>query len=451
VALPIKINLQLSSTQEGGQPYMIIKNINNLTNKFLKGTHGTAIYNFSFNDTNKKETKESTYIGAGSFTAVFGITQIGSTKKLVLRVQDTITEEQNDSFIEKYKLEKNILPNNLPLILFYGELLNTDGNSFVPNYFYTIMEYCNTDFDSLSEKHKILIIKSLCNALEILSDNKYFLHDLKLDNIGFNDRNDAIIIDYDAKTLIKYLNTGVYINDVLTGTYLPCYVMIPSILKYYEFTNYNQFLKEKHDKHAVMGFADIIVRLFFDKLFMNPLKTSYYSDPVRILYSGNVCYDNNDNVLKLNTPKKFCKYDNETQVMKLASPGVFNDTIQNLSDLDKINQYVQFIYSKKDYSSELSSLLKKILFDKDNNKGLLHPDYERITTYKEINKILTEFKSTTPAPKRPAPKRPPPAKPLGTSETPSTSQSGGYYYKKYLKYKKNICILEINKDIVLLI
>jgi hypothetical protein len=389
-AKPIKLDLQLTNHNMNGgngvHPNRILRTMNNLTYKYVIGKDANQNeYVFYFNDDNTKTFKNnSKYLGAGDNTAVFVIEckkPDDFQKNIVLRVSGR--EYDNKKFIIKYNNDVSVVDQALPKILFYGELKDHLGNSFEPSYKHTIMLKYMTNFDILSAHNKLLILKSLLHTLIKLDEAGYFLFDLKLDNIGYDNEYNCILIDYDMDTLVKYKKGAhEYIPDDLkyVGTYIPLYVM--KSMQDLERDGHNKLIGSKYDKFSVAGIATIIVDLFFKPIqYINAiLKKNDPNVNLRVLYIGGEFYDADNN--RLNYEEADFSNNKRWSI----------HGTQNISNINIMTDFIEKLICIDDINMDSCMLLKKILLDNVTDSGLMHPIYENIPAYNQILQSLEDFK-----------------------------------------------------------
>jgi hypothetical protein len=208
---------------------------------------------FDFNDKNKIQNM-SYYLGAGAFTAVYGVniknikhksefnSELFSNKdKLILRVFD---DNNLNEFIKNWIIHKKLYPENIIDIYLHGNVYIIDGDEILKLGQYVITReyydhtYILENFD-LGQKMKLIL--SILEFLEKIK-NKYQYYDLKLSNIGCDlnkDKITLILLDYDKTTLSK--------NPInYTNTYFPLCV-----------------LNGDKDNIHLGGLSEIIYRLFY--------------------------------------------------------------------------------------------------------------------------------------------------------------------------------------------
>jgi len=217
---------------------------------------------FEFNQRNKihkwsTRLVESYYLGAGAFTAVYGI-NIKNIKrksdfnselfsnKLIFRVFD---DEKLDKFIKNWVIHKKLYPENIIDIYLHGDVHIVNEKRFPKLGQYVITrEYYDHKYilENFNLKQRMKLLLSILEFLEKIKD-KYQYYDLKLSNIGCTldkdkdkDNITLILLDYDKSTLSK--NPKKYSN-----TFFPLCI-----------------LDGNNDNIHLGGLTDIIYRLFYE-------------------------------------------------------------------------------------------------------------------------------------------------------------------------------------------
>ena len=138
----------------------------------------------------------------------------------------------------------------------------------------------------LKNKQKFDLVINLLELLQKMYEKKEFHADLKIENIGWNDKMEVILIDYDEDTIVA-INTGyIYLKSKLDK---PFYQIIKTSIIPPYIINIDQKEIEKYDMYSIMGVSNIIFNLEF-KLkdnsdlfsiypFMNLINKSYDQIP----------------------------------------------------------------------------------------------------------------------------------------------------------------------------
>ncbi|AYV82482.1 MAG: hypothetical protein Hyperionvirus1_61 [Hyperionvirus sp.] len=323
----------------------IIESMNYTTTTELHLISEDASVAFKFDELMNNQLLEDTYkyLGRGSYTAVFGIKQ--SEKMFVLKIIMT----NPDPLVEKYMLDKKLLPLNIPDILYYGKLTIFDRPD---DLYYIISPYYDTKFSILSFANKKKLLSDLLNSLIYLNTLYYFIGDLKLDNLGFDHEFNYVIIDYDMNTLTKYRTAAGYLTFKSTGTYTPLYAL-------------NSESAERFDKIDTLALADIIFSLFFTKLN----KGGQYIKTIDALYFEKNVALNKDKLIIL--PGR-----GRSHVV----------SVSNLSNLPLIKAFIASIKCLDSIDPANCLILKTILIN--DNGGLLHYAYDKIPSYSDILKLI---------------------------------------------------------------
>jgi hypothetical protein len=155
-----------------------------------------------------------------------------------------------------------------------------------------------TDASNLTNTQKFTFLYNNIIMLKFFEENGYFLGDYKIDNIGFDNEINTILIDYDIDTLQTFSKSNTYLeldkeenvtNVTFTRSYTPKYIKINKKNHY-----------SKYNKFSVGGLAEIIFNLQI-KFTKNPIeipdKLSFKSSRKLTILSD----DNLENDLHLNS------------------------------------------------------------------------------------------------------------------------------------------------------
>lgn len=162
-------------------------------------------------------------ISTGSATAVIGLKDISENKtykntNLVMRISSILELED---FMRGWRIDKMNYPKNIIDIYSYGEIfgLSNDNKSYyVMTKFYNT--FTNDNLRDMTTKRRLNFVTQLLNLIEMVNSNGKYIRDLKLQNIGYDDDDNIILIDYEENTIIdpsEYYDELVY----LSGTYTP--------------------------------------------------------------------------------------------------------------------------------------------------------------------------------------------------------------------------------------
>jgi hypothetical protein len=392
---PLNIDLYVcNNPQLGGNPDEILKTINNKVNNCIIDQSRNFIFKYDSN--NLKTTPESIYLGKGSNTLVMSIQHVGNVheldnKKLIIRITDSEVFKP-----EKYVHDVQLVGHCIPKVYMYGKLIYNQQKiyGYVICKKYHVLN--DADIQQIRTQDKQLILNDLVKCLDKLQKAHYVLWDLKIQNIGYDDQYNCIIIDYDETTILEE-SVPPHAN-----TYYPAYLYI----KYFSFNGkYDDTTLKSHimlNKVSANGLADVILALFFittsDQRKVNSSMSHLY-------HGGN--YSSFDG-----------KIINLTNYLR---DSWHINAFVNLVDCSAIHTYVS-VLQPRPMSDEYNKALKKILFDFDTYTGLLSPDYYKIPTYE---KVLND---------------------LVMAENAMELIGGdGRYKEKYEKYNKKISTLLNNK------
>jgi len=377
--IPLNIDLQIDckseelySTMVGGNPETNLKSINNIKFKCLKSIDGN--YNFIYDNTNVYASEKSMYLGKGSFTVVMSIIQKSGMEELNnLNFVIRITDIHNNFDISKYIQDKQLINKYVPTAYYYG-IIKCENNVKLN---YVIVQKCQTfdktNINKISFENKKKFLLDLVSCLDILQKNKYALYDLKIQNVGYVNDNQCVLIDYDKNTILPITQS----SEV--NTYYPTYIYINylSFIDKYDPSTFLDILKV--DKISISGLADIILNLFFVIEHNNNVTPASLTD---LHYGGVYKSVNTKNTLNLH---KFTNSEKKHW---------WTESFLNLVNGHKIKEYLSLLSSDDNWSNYQEELIN-ILFNYDNYTGLLSPEYNKIPTFENIKIILSKFDTTS--------------------------------------------------------
>lgn len=195
------------------------------------------------------------------------------TNELIIKTIDYQIENINE-FINKWNLDKNLYPLNIPEIYFYGSIINNSGDLL--SYYYMTKKYHNyVDIvEQTNFNFSLTYLKKILGLLNNLISRKYVYHNLNLFGLGYEiitmqtntDIIDfqIIILDYTIKTLLsleddyfeqfKFSRCG---NKKCIGNIIPYYI----IDDYY---NLNPNWLKRLKKSYSLGLVEIMLVLFYN-------------------------------------------------------------------------------------------------------------------------------------------------------------------------------------------
>ena len=495
---PIKINLKMSSDKnlsggDGNDFQYILSYLNNSSNKYAVGETDDKTQKFVFEliddkEINKKtvehtfnyidgnnENVKSIYINNGLYSSAIAVKLIESDfynlndKILVLKVLGTKKYDKNGKiidiiklnewnkryYLEQYKNHKNLYPNLLLEYYFYGnnlinekidisKLVNIEYKNFYNNKYlsFNISKYYKSPSlkNMTIEELKIFILKTSAVILFFNSQNM-FLNDVKYDNIGCDENNNLIIIDYEAshyKNFYKYKNNDLFEYPILElgGVLIPTFLKKKFFLllkdkieiiqkitkKRSEIIKQKSLLKETDIKDFIKEHGNIIYR----NLTNNIVENIYVENVIKKkLLSDNIGIDkyNSLGLFQILLTIFFAPFENISPFIgegNLKSL-VFGYTIKNkkgkilsqsnphieivranliflfsaydkLNDIFKLNELVNdFLEPFDETNSEnvrICERLKKLFFDNVSETGLLAPEYDDIPPFDLVFKYL---------------------------------------------------------------
>jgi hypothetical protein len=357
---PIKKHLHLSAVgQSGGDPNEILADVNNTVNKYMFSTDAKTILNFENNPKISKD-KKSNYLGKGTFTAVFGVSDVsndGNIKtNLIMRMTDPRQvgtdgnykldengdhiEINMDEYIDKWKSDRKILKDKLLDMYMYGDVIDADG-FVVAHYTLTKQYYDYEALRKLSFTDKIKLIGELIQIIANLQKCGYAYRDLKISNIGYeqdaNGNKKLIVLDHDLITFLHHTSNFFdtfdmkICNWMCSGTYPPVYFIN-------EWMDNVIFDRKKIDKLCVSGLACTIIDLIYGQKtdLIRNIDNSYGdADPYYKLYayfvrSGRCRVDIN----KLVKPAELS--DNSHVFLKALFTLLFSRNYSSIPDFSKL-------------------------------------------------------------------------------------------------------------------
>ena len=369
-----------------------LRQMNNVKYDYLQNTKDEILY--IFDDSNREklmmgDMKISKFMDAGANTIVFSIMS-RDRKQFVLKVQKfdrSRIEEYITLFQTNYKRDYTVLlRNNCPNIYSCGLLIRPMEEEDT-NYclFYTIMEKYDTIMTYLKYNRQLTffqsfnVLKSLTSRLKVLHKNNYYLRDLKMDNLGYSNTFDPIFIDYDPYVCQKYQGTE---NDLpcdtifLGNTYYPYYIM-ERITMGNSGPRITEFVGMY--KHMdVIGFADVILNLFFRPLYNKKEEINEY---MSALYEGG---------------EFMCG-----QLKLLLEPIPQGKTImnasQNIGNLQKVLNFTRCftrLYDGNEIEIKFGRTIREYLLNSNGKKGFMHTEFNKIYGYDELNSYLSGLNET---------------------------------------------------------
>jgi hypothetical protein len=360
---PIRKNLIIKKSQIGGRLFApdIIKLINL--------NQGLAIYDFDDQSKKMFNFKENYSLGNGTNTVLYKIQPVSElphefnkySDKLLIRIYDDSAEQINLLMNENYIEHKKRFPKNIIDIYYYGNIqINNDGNT--SNVYYSITREYNiiaNNFLDRSFDQSLDILKSLLTFLNELYKSNICYRDMKTENIGYDEYNNCVIIDYDSITLLGVKDVYDLCNSenlkFVYGTYVPKY--------------------ETREIDLISSFATEIRKL--DGKSIRKLD----GKSVRELCGINKMYT--ISLSEIIVSLFFKSQLNNGQFY-------FNDYAHNFDpthfDINKIKRDIESLEMLEEFDSNLNSMMKHII------KNLVLTNYyTNIYTPQEIINLFTEF------------------------------------------------------------
>lgn len=378
----------------------------------------------------------STTIAINQISKIGEIINIPLVIKLLLikeREEDFI-RDWNERYYNIYNAYKEKYKNLIADCYFYGnniyknnELIKTEVNNENKQLVFNIFKYYSQQLNNFNEK-KIALIK-LSSILLYFKNNNKFIFDLKYKNISFDDKQNIILIDFSENLIENYKENSKYkINHSIDfGPFKPAYLrkILYIFIKYnldyitskidnnsnkkqeritinkivskiinnkikdninnnYELNNdkYNKYFTINNDifkfnKFNSFSICEILLHLFFKKLYYKEEETKIHHNINTFVYEKNI-YDENDKVFIIN--------DNISSVLK------FYTSFNSLNNVETIRKFIyEFIEPLDDVNQDYCVKLKYLIFDPETETGLLAPDYDDIPSYELIFSYLNEI------------------------------------------------------------
>jgi len=297
-------------------------------NYFIKGKN-KIVYNIKYNNTN-----------------------------LILKIFKDNYNQSN--LIDKYYSDKNLLNQYsyfIPEIYFFGKI-----DVFNHKFNYIIMKKYNTfNVSNITNELNIYLSSNLRKIIQLVkiiknlpydNNKKYIIPDLKLDNIGFDDNDKIILIDYNKNSIVNKHTTDIessFIN-----------------INYDENTNNN---------YNILHIGLIICELFFNNIFQiliskNPFKLFFINDnQLNLIIESFIYKQYNSQTIKKILDICFNEDDNKKQIFipksyigkkhMLTYDEIMQELLDIIFDLDIINLKIMSTYD------EIIELLTKIIADID--------------------------------------------------------------------------------------
>lgn len=429
----------------GGFPTTVIDNINLndaninsyiIENEIINESHDHFKFKFSLDNKEHINLDDfldmptpPKYLGKGALTAVYKIIleeqksqnyQIPDKYKeqLILRIfenelyndGDSLKNEynvgeidenndDNTTFINMWMKHKKLFPENIIDFFMYGEI--TLNYNYLGFYTITRTYLDNNIIDDFDLSHKIKYFKNMLLFLQTLNKNGYTYRDLKYQNIGtelIDGNYKFIVLDYDRFTILnaedmELLKREFYIKT-LVGTYAPFYV-------------FEQLDNFSYDYLFVGGLLYTTISLFHKDLESNVNynklyeKTINYIDPV---------LNNINNIVTF--IDKFSSSQTRIEQQEILSK--INNEKDEIKSLESTGRnLIDYIDGKK--YRDLQTPIDKLIFIIGKIiKSCIPLNYDAVKKLCNLQQFIDGFDDII---------------------TDLNKQSGGNYYKKYMKYK----------------
>lgn len=415
--VPKKLDLLLKyRTIKGGDPYEVINDMSINEGDLLieKNDNNNVMYEFTEHNSNYIFPNKK-YYAKGGLTAIFTVKEVNTNKDEkdihILRVSDDFNEKETNYFLERDHItNKKEFGSLIPDIYYYGSLYKPspiDLELEKVGEYQIVRKYHDEDYiqRTLSINAKFELFKKLVDALITINDKGYVWRDLKMPNIGMDNNNNPIVLDYDPVTILskedKLLKGS--LDWYATGTYPPYYIL-------YDYVNNKE---SELDKFAIFGVLDILIKLFYNDIV--PEVTLYY-------YYGKY-YENGHG------PQGY--YQNKKEYAEHVSRKNIEDVFKE--DYDKFKKYIrEYLHEPKmsEYEDPLKKERNLYIILNDAMLGMINYKYNEVLTYTELKRMLDNYeppefiRSNEPE----SPLRPPKSSP----SNPQIAMGGDY--QSYLEY-----------------
>lgn len=192
----------------------------------LKSNDMKQIFKVDIKNNHKKE-NNSHYYAAGVYSGVYLITpendldnEYKKGDMLILKIH-----HMDNSVYSNYVNDSNIEYSSscfkIPKVYFHGKLLFTNSKGIIISYYYYSILKKYKIFDEIKilpfQSKLDYIINLVCLVKNVVNQKK-IINDFKPDNIGADEKNNPVLLDYDSKTIndtITYVNTfcGLYVKE----------------------------------------------------------------------------------------------------------------------------------------------------------------------------------------------------------------------------------------------
>jgi len=278
---PEKLDLILSPTRDpmtGGNPAMIIERMEIGTNNnfLLESPAGPARFEFTNLNVPDRGGRFGghKYLAKGGLTAVFEVKKVDDDNTPLILKVSTDAPLNEDYIQNEYMNQKKLFGKIIPDIYYYGTLSLPDGTTVIEgnDMKYTIMKKYGDEkvFLGMESDEKYEFFKKVIDIMVTFNKKGYVWRDMKTPNIGIDENNNPMIIDYDEHTVIQQDHyRGERCRGYCSGTYSPNYMINEYI---------RNVRRDSQDKMAAMGIIELILQLFYPDNLLNYFVTGVYAD-----------------------------------------------------------------------------------------------------------------------------------------------------------------------------
>jgi len=211
----------------------------------------------------------------GSYTVIYELkNEVDKTDKTKYLLRLIDSEKIHLCNLLKVKTEFEVYKKYMYSVYHHG-LLNVleTGQARPHRMDYIITKFYNTNINVFTNKDKYTFLINVIQMLLDLKNNNCFHADFKLENIGWDDNLNIVLIDYDQYTIINFSKESIYTKT--TPRYYKLnfpYTYVPKYLESNEKGYVNNTEYTKYDKFSVGGLGKLISKLSLDSDLITEFK-----------------------------------------------------------------------------------------------------------------------------------------------------------------------------------
>jgi hypothetical protein len=242
----------------------------------------------------------------GTYTGIYIIKKNNEPTEYIMRIVSHDPEHYLET--EKSKLEYLNFKEYMIKIHFYGSInfkykdvqknnIDIENNDYTVSsnqkdysFDYIITKEYNTKYNhGLPNVEKFNLFIKVVKMLEKFRKYNRFLTDLKWINIGLDENNNPILIDYDDKSILEIIPENFYMSNGLVNSSKFPFTFAPNYLQIDRSRNFSPIDIKKFDKFSLGGLLDIMRILDFN------FKTTSINIPIDKQYKNQPKIKNNTN------------------------------------------------------------------------------------------------------------------------------------------------------------